>query len=117
MRNANMLNTLAETIRRYFRLDGRMDHFRRVSAVSFLDSGSLPSASNYAYFIHTTSRSLLGRRREPDRQMNIVDGLSLTEGRDTFQIRIGRAALFLDVATPQLRRRGFINLRPEFLSM
>jgi hypothetical protein len=101
---ANMLNTLRGNYStQYSALTDRMDTFGGAVPLSpSLILGSLPSASNYAYFYTYDIPEFASgpQARNRTRQMNIVDGLSLTEGAHTFKFGLDERALFLDVATP-----------------
>ena len=101
---ANMLNTLRGNYStQYSALTDHLDTFDGAVPISpSLILGSLSSASNYAYFYpYDLGELAIGpQARNRTRLMNIVDGLSLTQGAHQLKLGVDYRALFLDAVTP-----------------
>ncbi len=102
--SAKMLNTLRGNYStQYSALTDSLDTYDGAVPMSpSLLLGTLPSASNFAAFstFDIGELSMGPQARNRTRQVNVVDGLSLTEGAHQLKFGFDYRALFLDLTTP-----------------
>ena len=116
--SAKVLNSLRGNYStQYSALSNRLDDFGGATplAASLL-LGTLPAASNYAYFETFDMGELATgpQAKNRTRQADIVDGLSLEAGKHQLKFGLEERALYFNMATPQ-NGVGFAGLSVEDL--